>query len=134
MTARQFALEIDREFAEMMGDAKAVVARIGLEAVKRVVQKSPVDKGRFKGNWSLSVGQIDSATTERTDPSGGATISRAAGAVSAYSTIEGFPVIYVQNNLPYASRLEDGWSSQAPAGVLGLTVVELEAMFASEEI
>jgi hypothetical protein len=33
-------------------------------------------------------------------------------------------VHYITNNLPYAWRLEHGHSKQAPAGMVGLTVVE----------
>jgi len=31
-------------------------------------------------------------------------------------------IVYLANNLPYAQRLEDGWSQQAPEGMVKLTV------------
>lgn len=127
--ARTFALEIDREFAEQMGGVRDAVAYIGLEGIKRLVNKSPVDTGRFKGNWGLSIAQIDTTTTETVDKNGGPTIARAQGSLAAYSAQEGFPMIYLQNNLPYAERLEDGWSKQAPGGMVALTVAELAALW-----
>lgn len=132
--ARQFALEIDREFAEQMGDVHQAVAWIGLEAIKRVVMKSPVHTGRFKGNWALSVGMIDTATTVAVDPSGGATISRGQAAIAPYATREDFPMVYIQNNLPYAEPLENGHSKQAPAGMVALTVAELAAIWNTVKI
>ncbi|KAA5656825.1 hypothetical protein J471_5157, partial [Acinetobacter baumannii 1032359] len=30
-------------------------------------------------------------------------------------------LVYIQNNQPYAERLENGWSDQAPQGIYGLT-------------
>jgi hypothetical protein len=51
-----------------------------------------------------------------------------AQALASYAGKDGWPVIYLQNSLPYALRLENGWSKQAPGGVLALTVNELEAI------
>lgn len=127
--ARQFAIDLDREFAEMMGGVHRAVEYIGLEAVKRVVMKSPVKTGRFRANWALSIGTMDTSTTEQVDKSGGPTIAKAAGAISAYSAMEGFPMVYITNNLPYAQPLEDGHSGQAPSGMVGLTVADLAALW-----
>lgn len=127
--ARQFGLEMGQEFAAMLSESREAVALLALQGLRGVVNKSPVDTGRFKGNWSLSIGTIDTATTELTDPSGAATINKGATAVSAYAAMQGFPVIHLQNSLPYADELEDGRSGQAPQGVLGLTVLELQAQW-----
>ena len=35
------------------------------------------------------------------------------------------------NNLPYAQRLEDGWSKQAPSGMVGLAVREFRSIVES---
>lgn len=129
MNVRQFELELDREWAAALEDVHEAVSLIGLTAFRGVVLKSPVDKGRFKGNWNLAIGSMDASTTEAVDPAGGQTINRAAGAISAYSAIEGFPVINITNALPYAERLEDGYSAQAPGGMVGLTVAEIQAQF-----
>jgi len=132
--ARQFALEIDREWLAVQEEIGEKIAFIGLEGLRRVVNKSPVDKGRFKGNWSLTIGVIDTSTTEQVDPAGASTISAGATAVSAYAAYEGFPVIHVQNNLPYGEPLEDGSSTQAPGGMVGLTVAELAAIWDAETL
>ena len=33
-------------------------------------------------------------------------------------------IYYLANNVPYARRLEDGWSRQAPQGIVGRTVIQ----------
>ena len=50
---------------------------LALEAVNRIVQRTPVDTGRAKGNWNLAIGEMDDSTTENTDKSGTITIARA---------------------------------------------------------
>ena len=134
MTAKEFSLQLDREWAATVEDAHQMVNLIGLTAVRGVVLKSPVDTGRFKGNWNASIGDMDLHTTEAVDGSGGATIARAEGALRAYSTLENFPVINITNNLPYSVKLEEGHSGQAPNGMVGPTVAEIEAQFDGRDV
>ncbi len=134
MRARQFEIQLKAELAAKIDDVHEFVQLIGLHAVRSVVLKSPVKEGRFKGNWNLSIGSEDLSTSETFDKGGQTTIARAEGALSAYAASEGFPVVYLTNNLPYAGRLEDGYSGQAPSGMVGLTVAEIQAAFDGAEI
>nr|WP_309504287.1 hypothetical protein [uncultured Roseovarius sp.] len=134
MSVRDFELQLDKEWAEKVEDVRQFVALVGLTGLRGLVLKSPVDTGRFKGNWNVGVGQMDLKTTETVDPSGGGTITRADRELTAYASAEGFPVINLTNNLPYAVRLEDGHSNQAPNGMVGLTVAELAAQFNSQSL
>lgn len=129
MSAREFEIQIKREWAAKMGDARLIVGKVGLEALRGVVDKSPVDTGRFRGNWQVAIGTEPSGTLDTTDKNGGPTIAAGAGAVSAYSAVMGFPKMFLVNNLPYAIPLEEGHSSQAPGGMVALTVAEIESMF-----
>jgi len=130
MSARQFAIELDKEWDATKQQMADAVSMIALQGLRLVVQRSPVDTGRFKGNWSLSVGEQNMTQSAMADPVGGNTIMNGATALRGYGS-QGFHVIHIQNNLPYAQRLEDGWSKQAPAGMVGLTVPELQAMWNS---
>jgi hypothetical protein len=62
---------------------------------------------------------IPSGVLETTDPSGAIARGKVEAAVA---TMELGDVVHMANNLPYARRLEDGWSKQAPAGMVKLTV------------
>lgn len=84
-----------------------------LDLFKNVVQGTPVDTGRARGNWQATINTPATGSTEDTDKQGGATISAASNAVSQAVG----NVFYITNNLPYIYRLEfEGWSKQAPSG------------------
>ncbi len=127
--AREFALQLDAEFAEMIEEAHEFVALVGLYALRGVVNKSPVDTGRFKANWQLSIGTPLTGTLDEFDINGGVTIQKGQTSAMAYAALEGYPPIWITNNLPYAEPLEDGSSMQAPGGMMGLTVAEIQAQF-----
>ncbi|HEY0684762.1 MAG TPA: hypothetical protein VGD45_20665 [Steroidobacter sp.] len=81
--------------------------------------------GRFRGNWQVSVSFPSSRPLDRIDPNGSQTIEAGAAALAGF---EAGPSIYIMNNLPYALRLENGWSKQAPFGMVAVTVVEFERL------
>lgn len=114
-----------RKFAEKTElKINDVVRKIGLEVYSSVVMRSPVDTGRFRGNWNLSLANFDPSVSELTDKEGAASIASASISIADYKGGS----IYISNNLPYAQRLEDGWSKQAPVGMLRITVVEFQGM------
>lgn len=125
--AAEFSIELDKIFDEHVeGQVLTVLQKLAMEGLSRMVLKSPVDTGRFRGNWTVSVGNADLSTSEGIDPNGGATIARGSVPILAMSEPK---VVWMLNSLPYANRLENGWSKQAPAGVVAVTVAELTAFF-----
>ena len=92
------------------------------ELVRQVAQKlgasidkiSPVDEGRFRGNTNPSVVEMDLRTDYPPDPEGTAAIERLETVLNGWKRGQ---TIYIVNSLPYARRLEYGWSQQAPSGV-----------------
>lgn len=99
------------------------VRKIALEMFSRVILKSPVDTGRFRANWQVAVGSVPDGTLSLEDKSGTATVNKATAATAG---VKSGDVIYLVNNLPYAQRLEDGYSGQAPGGMVGLTVQQFQ--------
>lgn len=89
------------------------VRTIALVMLQEIVLRSPVDTGRFRNNNIVSIVSPVYASTVETDASGAGTISRGAAAMSG---LEPYTTVFIQNNLPYAQRLEDGHSKQAPPG------------------
>ena len=103
------------------------VRKLVLEIYSRVVLRSPVDSGRFRANWQVGNGSIDYTVTNNTDVSGASAISKAALELSSMN-ING-QTIFVSNSLSYSQRLEfDGWSKQAPAGMIRVTLAELSSI------
>lgn len=98
---------------------------LGLSA--RVIQTSPVDTGRFRGNWQPSISSPDMKVDTNT--------STAITLGKVKRTIDGdFKIgrtFYLTNNLPYSIELEFGSSKQAPNGVVR-QVVGLYALYMRE--
>ena len=105
--------------AKTLDKMNRAARKITLDAFSEVILMSPVDTGRFRGNWQTAIGSAPSGTIEATDPSGNTVIAKVSGVVAGVTPGD---VIYMANNLPYAQRLESGWSGQAPAGMVRLTV------------
>lgn len=99
------------------------VRKISLELFSRVILKTPVDTGRARANWQVAIGGAPDGTLELEDKSGTATISAATATASG---LRAGDVIFLVNNLPYIQRLEDGYSGQAPAGMVGLSIQEFQ--------
>ena len=81
--------------------------------------------GRFRGNWQIGIGAPADGTLNTTDASGGATKTKLA---SAIEKITAGGVTYITNNLPYAIPLEYGHSTQAPAGMVRVTVARFQSI------
>lgn len=84
--------------------------------------------GRFRANWQLGLdapptGELyDKKATSY--PSGAATVAGNQDKIPILTA--GGRMYYLVNNLPYARRLEEGWSSQAPQGMVAITVLEFQ--------
>lgn len=129
-SAAQFRLELDEAFREVVEEQiVAVTQKIALEALRKVVLRSPVDTGRFRANWNVSFGSPDLAVTDDRDKPGERTIAEGR---SKIESMRSSTVIWISNNLPYANRLENGWSKQAPAGMVALTFAELATIARTE--
>jgi hypothetical protein len=114
------------EAQRQIGDrANKAVRALTLETMKRIVMRTPVDTGRARGNWNVGVGSPDRSTTEGTDRAGGGTIARGSAPIAAW---QGTGSLFITNSLPYIIPLEDGHSSQAPAGMVKVTIAELQPL------
>lgn len=79
--------------------------------------------GRFRGNWMFSIGAPDSATTEEIDPSGAKSTARITAGTIKFKAGD---TCYITNSLGYAIPLEFGHSTQAPGGMVRVTVARFQ--------
>ena len=128
MSAAQFILELDREVLKIEEDFRLFIKRVALEAFDRIIKRTPVDTGRARGNWFITVSPVAGGeVTEVADEDGGNTLARGLGALNGYEQRGDYEVITIYNNLPYILRLENGYSQKkAPAGMVAVTIAELE--------
>lgn len=95
--------------------------KVALSAFREVVLMSPVDTGRFRGNWQVDI----SESQPHVDVQFAGWNSEAgvlAEIASIVSQIKNGDAVWLMNGLPYAIPLEYGWSDQAPGGMVRLTV------------
>ncbi|MBF8692355.1 hypothetical protein [Pseudomonas fulva] len=79
--------------------------------------------GRFRGNWQFSIDSPATEELDRIDPSGSETIAALLSQVQALTIGQ---TAYIVNNLPYAIPLEYGHSTQAPAGMVRVTLANFQ--------
>lgn len=79
--------------------------------------------GRLRGNWQASIGSPITTQIERIDKVGDA-VNEAISKIVNVSF--GDETIWLTNNLPYAMRVEEGWSTQAPTGMVRVSILGWE--------
>ena len=123
MAMGNFSIALKAFENKAAGNMRTVIQKIGMEAFKRVIEKSPVDTGRFRANWGVQIGSPYAGRSEIFDKDGQRTISKMTVDVAAWNA-QGR--IYLCNNLAYSIPLEYGHSKvQAPAGMVRVTVAEM---------
>lgn len=130
-------------------NSSTVVRKVLLDMSSAIIDRSPVDTGRFRANWQYSVDQPTANPVDALDPAG----DQAKQLIST-QVLTG-PMVghvhYLMNNLPYGPVLEyglypnpaklgskkrgeseftihtsGGYSLQAPAGMVRITVTEYQ--------
>lgn len=112
--------------------AKAATRTVAVRSIvglmDRIVERSPVDTGLFRGNWQVRVNGKPVGPIEREDKQALGSPMGASERGAAEANLSGFKIgdhVWITNELPYAQRLEyEGWSNQAPHGQLRLARLE----------
>lgn len=126
----EFSRRITLRGEKIAGGADALVRRVALAADQAVVMGTPVDTGRARSNWIAQIGSAPDETIEAYAPGkdGDTEASNTQAALDqAEAVIRGYTEgqeIHITNNLPYIQRLNDGYSSQAPANFVEQAVQE----------
>lgn len=138
-----FAADLAKFADKAKASANTVVRKVVLDLGVSVVLKSPVGDatywkskppkgyvgGHFRANWQYGDGAMPAGIRPGVDTSEG-------GSITIGALVQDLPedatgkVHYIVNRTPYAERLEDGYSRQAPFGMVGLTVAEFHTIVA----
>lgn len=109
--------------------------KVALKLYDSVVRKTPVDTGRARANWQISIGYDETREVDRTDQSSAMKTEE-----EKLGSVNGDDKIYIVNNLPYITKLEyggyskdsktgktvNGYSKQAPNGMVGVTMANFQ--------
>lgn len=72
--------------------------------------------GHFRRNWLVSIGGFNESEIEGQDANGAVTAAAGRREIDRWERRKLGTGLVIQNNVPYANRLAEGWSSQAAAG------------------
>ena len=150
--ARQFNGEL-RRFVEVTvpEEVARFARRIALDALRRIVFRTPVDDGPARGGWMVSIGS-PATGPGIADPGGGSTVQRGSILIAGAPP---FQTIHITNNQDHILILEEGgfvppdpgpskdpregrkgrilvsggYSVQAPRGMAAITVEEIRQAF-----
>ena len=124
-------VDLNKILNKSMTNASQIARAIAIELETRVVQKSPVDTGRLRGNWNVGINAPNMAE-QGADISGMESNARALGALSNFKLGDS---IFITNNLPYTHKLEFGLYGDGDKTVNGfIRITYQEVMSALENI
>lgn len=121
----ELANRIDRNRVQL-------VKTVALTVDQTVVTGTPVDTGRARSNWLVSIGEGSTSPVEAySEGKNGSTAAAnlQAATAQAEATIGQYQgklgeQIQIVNNLPYIKPLNEGHSAQAPAGYIEAAIME----------
>lgn len=106
-----FALDVVKNADEHL---KKIVG----ETLQQVIVRSPVMDGEFRASHKVTLDSPQNSYEKGFDLSGNETLNQG---LKVASTAKIGGLVYIQTLSPYGTRLENGWSQQAPNGVYALS-------------
>lgn len=123
---RQFSGDIDDWIEAAIDGLEDVVEQFVVEVQTDLVNRSPVDTGRFKANWQVTANEVPGYALNEYDKAGADTINMARRFASGmFRRGAAVRSIHFSNMLIYANALEYGHSMQAPQGVMSIVSLRL---------
>lgn len=123
-----------KKFAEKINlGIAAVVERLALDIFNRITERTPVDTGRARQSWQVTIGEVGTFVPPSLGKGTGANKGKDTppqNPVAVFPTdinIDGKQPVFITSALVYMEKLENGSSTQAPAGMVRLAIAEVEA-------
>lgn len=124
-----FSLDVKAFCEKAKKNPETVMRSVSLKLFSAIIKSSPVDTGRFRGNWQTTGATPATGLIAGVDVTGGKAVNSAATFIT---NAPGWDVFTLTNNLPYAERLEYGWSKQAPVGMVRVNIARFQQLLNEE--
>jgi hypothetical protein len=117
----QFGKNMKRRASDAERNVDKVIREVALIADRELVLQTPVDTGRARSNWIVTIGRPSTEVISPYSPgSKGSSGSENANAAIAQGSLviaqrRSGEDISISNNVPYIGLLNQGSSAQAPA-------------------
>lgn len=96
-----------------------VAAETLIDTFTAIIERTPVDTGRLQGEWQTTLETPAAATAGQR--------GKAQVTLEVISTIDEPDLYFFTNNMPYALRIEYGWSRvKAPEGMVRVSIAETQ--------
>lgn len=125
----KFTLDVAAFVAKAKKNPETVMRAVSIKLFSAIIKASPVDTGRFRMNWQTA------GPVPRTGNVAGVDVTGNKASQNAVTFITNTPVwqeFTLANNLPYAQRLEYGYSKQAPSGMVRVNVLRFQQLINEE--
>jgi len=121
------------EFRKLSRDRmQTVVEKSLIRSGTSVIVESPVDQGRFVANWLFAFGDYQEGSNIMGPFRGeGERQGVVNKLTSSIESIQLGATFFMTNSLPYAQRLEDGWSAKG-SKMVDRAVINFPAIVADE--
>ena len=103
---------------EVVKNADSHLKKIVGETLQQVIVRSPVMDGEYRASDKVTLDSPQNTYEKGFDLSGNETLNQG---LKVASTAKIGGLVYIQTLSPYGTRLENGWSQQAPNGVYALS-------------
>lgn len=124
---QKFAAELDEFLVKQIPENIIIIQKkVVFELLRRFVLRTPVDTGRARGGWHVTINAINDSDLGGVDLSGSGVFSAAKKVMAALGRYE---TVYINNNVTYIPFLDAGSSKQAPAGMIDVSIEEVRQMF-----
>lgn len=129
MTSGLNIAEIQRDVAAAIEAVEASVSvvkrKIAFQLLRDLIRATPRDTGRAQNAWSLTAGE----PSDYVPPEDGSYPTPDPGnMIVALRDDEPFGVIWIVNNVVYIVALDEGSSTQAPAGMTIIALANLRSL------
>lgn len=125
----KFTLDIQAFVAKAKKNPETVMRSVSLKLFSAIIKGSPVKSGRFRMNWQTTGVTPATGLIAGVDPTGNKAVNSAATFIT---NAPGWDTFTLTNNLPYAERLEYGWSKQAPVGMVRVNIARFQQLINEE--
>jgi hypothetical protein len=116
-----FSASIAAFAKKAQGAQDRVLQGVVKEVGERLVQRTPVAAGEARSNWQASINAPAATHTPDLDPTGAGSIADIARTAERAKFGDS---VFVLNAAPHIKKLEDGYSKQAPVGMVSVTIAE----------
>jgi hypothetical protein len=104
-----FSLSMDNLLKQVNGNVENVVKKSVFDLTSAIIKDTAVSSGALRANWQVSFNQSIDSKVDNLDVTGNETITKVATQINNNKV----PLVYwIQNNLPYAEKIEYGGSPQ----------------------